>query len=139
MKIRRSKILLSAASAFLVLILPGIAQGLPSSVKAPLMDFERDTATTYPNGFSSVDNSITSFADSSGADLSINDASPQTIGQGLRIAPDYGSRLIMTFSTSPSRSSRRSSGTMTQASRSPAMSRGSRPIEAVSSSTQLRS
>ena len=81
----------------IVLVLPSMAHALPSSVKAPRMTFERDSTGGKPNGFTSADSSIAHFSDSSGSNLSVNDFSPATIGNGLIIGSDDGSKLIIDF------------------------------------------
>lgn len=80
-----------------LLSLSGVAYALPSSVKAPPVEFERDTPGAVPNGFTSADSSIAHFTDSSGANLNIANTEPETIGYGLRIFGDDDSRLIIDF------------------------------------------
>jgi Ca2+-binding RTX toxin-like protein len=80
-----------------LLVLPGVAQALPSSVKAPPVNFERDTDAPKPNGFTSADNSITHFDDSIGEGLQIYDGEPGFDGHGLFVLPDDAGRLIIKF------------------------------------------
>ncbi|HET6713958.1 MAG TPA: hypothetical protein VFI59_09635 [Actinomycetota bacterium] len=80
-----------------LLVLPGVAQALPSSVKAPPLNFERDTSGAKSNGFTSIDSSIAHFSDSVGEGLQVYGAIPEVIGQGLAVQPDDGSRLIISF------------------------------------------
>lgn len=61
------------------------------------IDFESDTTGAKPNGFTSVDSSQVHFSDSIGADMDVQDSTPETIGQGLAVRPDDPSRLLMTF------------------------------------------
>jgi Ca2+-binding RTX toxin-like protein len=75
----------------------GPALALPVSVKAPIINFERDSDTDKPNGFSSVDNTVTRFSDSMGEDLFIDDFGDETIGQGLHVFDDDQSVLVMDF------------------------------------------
>ena len=81
----------------LLLGLSSVAQALPSSVKAPPVNFERDSTGNKPNGFTSADNSIAHFSDSLGADLDVYDATPESDGLGLGTFSDDESRLIITF------------------------------------------
>ena len=87
----RSK--LPIIAAFLVaLAAPAIAQAQTFTI-----DFESDAPGAVPNGFMSVDSAVVSFTDSSGADLQVIDATPQTNGQGLTVFPDDPSYLIIDF------------------------------------------
>ena len=80
-----------------LLVLPGVAQALPSSVKAPPVDFERDATGSKPNGFTSADSSIAHFEDSLNANLDVYDATPESEGLGLGTFFDDESRLIIRF------------------------------------------
>ena len=80
-----------------LLVLPGVAQALPSSVKSPSINFDRDTDAPKPNGFASADNSITHFSDSVGEGLQIYDGEPGFDGHGLFVLPDDVGRLIIEF------------------------------------------
>jgi Ca2+-binding RTX toxin-like protein len=82
----------------LVLALPSIAQALPSSVKSPLIKFERDPVSSPPNGFASADSSVTHFTDSLGDGLRLFDfEGNQSIGRGLGVDGDDTSKLIINF------------------------------------------
>lgn len=83
--------------AALLLGLPGVAHALPSSVKAPPVNFERDATGVKPNGFTSADNSVAHFEDSLGTDLQVYDASPESDALGLGTFGDDESRLIIRF------------------------------------------
>ena len=99
----------------LLLGLTSVAQALPSSVKAPSINFERDASGGKLNGFTSVDSSIVHFADSRGdrgqpgwvrpvavrangsALIDVVDATPESDGQGLATPTDDASALIINF------------------------------------------
>jgi RTX calcium-binding nonapeptide repeat (4 copies) len=99
MATRRRLILSSLAAALAGSVLnSGPALALPTSVNAPTINFERDTNGDKPDGFTSVDNSLTHFSDSVGEDLDIADAGEENLGeQGLRVLPDDESALVMDF------------------------------------------
>jgi RTX calcium-binding nonapeptide repeat (4 copies) len=87
---------LAAAVAGLVLSsAPALA--LPTSVNAPIINFERDSIGQKPDGFTSADNSVTHFSDSIGEDLDVDVAGSESIGQGLRVLLDDESALVMAF------------------------------------------
>jgi Ca2+-binding RTX toxin-like protein len=81
----------------LTLIFPSIAQALPSSVKSPVIRFERDAEGNKPNGFTSADSSITHFSDSIGSNLDLYDANVESDGFAISSHPDDGSKLIISF------------------------------------------
>jgi hypothetical protein len=88
--------LLVAALAWLVLS-TGPALALPASVKAPIINFERDSTGDKPDGFTSVHNTVTRFSDSLGEELELQDFGDQAIGQGLGVCCEDGGTLVMAF------------------------------------------
>jgi hypothetical protein len=95
----RRSILLSlfvAALAWSVLS-SGPTLALPASVKAPIINFERDSTGDKPDGFTSVHNTVTHFADSLGEELEVQDFGDQAIGQGLGVCCEDGGALVMAF------------------------------------------
>ncbi len=97
MKIRSLKLVGSAVSMAVLLMLPSIASAFPGSVKSPVINFGRDDTGNKPNGFTSADNSIAHFSDSLGANLQVYDATPESDGLGLGTFSDDESRLIIAF------------------------------------------
>jgi RTX calcium-binding nonapeptide repeat (4 copies) len=95
----RRSILLSlfvAALAWSVLS-SGPALALPASVKAPIINFERDSTGDKPDGFASVHNTVTHFSDSLGEELELQDFGDEAIGQGLGVCCEDGGTLVMAF------------------------------------------
>lgn len=62
------------------------------------INFESDTPGLKPNGWQSVDSTVTFFSDSMGADLKVADYGPQSHGQALACYWDDPGYLIMDFS-----------------------------------------
>jgi Ca2+-binding RTX toxin-like protein len=95
----RRSIMLSLFAATLAgsVLSSGPALALPISVSAPIINFERDSDGDKPDGFSSVDNTVTHFSDSFGQDLEVRDFGHQLIGQGLGICCDDEGVLVMDF------------------------------------------
>jgi Ca2+-binding RTX toxin-like protein len=91
---RRLATVLVGLAALALSALP--AEALPAAAKAPVIDFTRDSAGLKPNGFTSVDSSVTHLSDSQGAELSVTNLG-DTIGQGVSIRNDDASSLIITF------------------------------------------
>lgn len=101
MATRRRLILSSLAAALAGSVLSsGPALALPTSVKAPIINFERDSTGDKPDGFTSVHNTVTHFSDSLGEEtsrLELQDFGDQTIGQGLSVCCEDGGALVMAF------------------------------------------
>jgi Ca2+-binding RTX toxin-like protein len=95
----RRIILSSLATALAWSVLSsGPALALPTSVTAPTITFERDSAGDKPDGFTSVHNTVTHFSDSIGEDLNVDDAGEENLGQqGIRVFEDDEGALVMAF------------------------------------------
>ena len=71
---------------------------LPELVKADTITFEADAPGLRPSGFQSVQSNIVTFSDSSGADILLDDFSPQSIGNGLALTSFATSGFVLDFS-----------------------------------------
>ena len=66
--------------------------------KADTITFEADTTGLKPSGFQSVQSSLVTFRDSSGADILLDDFSPQSIGKGIALTSFATSAFVLDFS-----------------------------------------
>ena len=71
---------------------------LPGLVKADTITFETDTTGLKPSGFQSVQSSLVTFSDTSGADLLLDDFSPQSIGKGIALTSFATNAFVLDFS-----------------------------------------
>jgi hypothetical protein len=73
-----------------------------TAVKADTITFETDTPGLKPSGFQSVQSSIVTFSDSSGADISLANFGPQSIGNALALTSFATNSFILNFSVNVS-------------------------------------
>jgi len=88
-----------ALFALTALILLG---ALPEFVKADTITFETDTPGLKPSGFQSVQSNLVTFSDSSGANISLDNFSPQSNGNGIALISFATSSFVMDFSVNVS-------------------------------------
>ncbi len=71
---------------------------LPALVNADTITFEADAPGLRPSGFQSIQSNIVTFSDSSGANIALDDFSPQTIGNGLALTSFASNAFVLDFS-----------------------------------------
>jgi hypothetical protein len=75
---------------------------LPALVKADTITFEADAPGFRPSGFQSLQSTIVTFSDSSGADLLLDNFTPQSTGNGLALTSFATSAFVLDFSVNVS-------------------------------------
>jgi hypothetical protein len=71
---------------------------LPQLVKADTITFEADAPGLRPSGFQSVQSSLVRFSDTSGADILLDNFSPQSIGNGIALTSFATNAFVLDFS-----------------------------------------
>ena len=94
--------MLSFRKALLALTAVTVFGGLPGLVIADSITFEADAPGLRPSGFQSIQSSLVTFSDSSGADISLDNFSPQSLGNGLALTSFATSAFVLDFSVNVS-------------------------------------
>lgn len=97
-KIRRYSMISLRKLLFASLTIALLCLGGAKATHADTINFESDTPGLKASGFQSVQSNLVRFSDSSGADISLGNFTPESIGNGLRLDSFATSSFVLDFS-----------------------------------------